>query len=593
TNLSPHMPHSSPQSIQMTSAGWSPAGQYFYPHQYPVPVASFPVVTTTSRSPIIPPPTTRKAIAIIDPATGTAVNTSPMSLTSHPHPQHQKEEKHFDFKVPAVSKPVVIVDPAIRDRELREKKEREEAEQEAKRKEEEEAAEKARKAKEEEEERERLAKEEEQKRLQKEAEEAEEAEKERLEKERLENERLAAAAAAAAAEAVERQRQEEEALRKIEEENESRRVINELEADRKRQEEKKKQAKIIQDPSTIEYPPGIKAPAASPEGTQRHVYSIDFLLQFQQICLDTDEEVSNIIQRELSESNTAGSNRLGMGSSMRQPSDRGKNPPRTPGGTNLSPDTMFKMGSRDGRMEMGKFNMGRPLTARNNSQYMERQGSMGRGGSMMSRGGGRGGGSGGMKIIRNPPQQQPMNGSSFEPVTPLEKSENRWVPSVIASSAAQPPAEGELMSQEYIVRKVNALLNKLTLEKFDTITPQIFEYARQSAKEDDGRSLHTVMQLVFEKACDEPAFANMWARLCHYMYNSMTDDIKDVTLLNEQKKPSSGVLLFRKYLFNRCQQEFEKGWKVNMPEVDETDGVLSDEYYAAVKAKRQGLGLIQ
>ncbi|RCH83080.1 hypothetical protein CU098_001689, partial [Rhizopus stolonifer] len=368
-------------------------------------------------------------------------------------------------------------------------------------------------------------------------------------------------------------KQEEEMRRKAEEERESRRVISELEAEKKRHEDKKK-IKMIQDPSTIQYPPGITPPAVS---TEKHVYSIDFLLQFQQICLDTNEEVSAVIMKELLEGSVGPS----RNNAVRQSSDRGKGP-RTP--------DMYKMTSRDGRMEMGKFNMGRPLTTRNNSaQYMERQGSMGRG-NMMNRGGSRGGGSSGMKIIRNPLQQS-NSGPALEPVAPLEKSENRWVPSIGHHTPSS--AENELMSQEYITRKVNGLLNKLTLEKFDTIAPQIFDYVRQSAKEEDGQSLHTVMQLVFEKACDEPAFANMWARLCSYMYNSMTDDIRDTSLLDENQKPSSGVLLFRKYLFNRCQQEFEKGWKVNMPEVDEIDGIMTDEYYAAVKAKRQGLGLIQ
>jgi translation initiation factor 4G len=173
-------------------------------------------------------------------------------------------------------------------------------------------------------------------------------------------------------------------------------------------------------------------------------------------------------------------------------------------------------------------------------------------------------------------------------VVPLERSENRWTPAKIAA----PAGEEEIMSQEYIIRKVNALLNKLTVDKFDSIAAQIFDYARQSEKEDDGCSLRTVMKLTFEKACDEPNFVSMWARLCRSMYDAMTEKIRDVGILNEKKEPVSGVLLFRKYLFNRCQAEFEKGWKVNMPESEEAENLLSDEYYIAAKAKRQGLGLI-
>ncbi|KAF1805606.1 hypothetical protein FB192DRAFT_1274656 [Mucor lusitanicus] len=626
TNISPHIPHSSPQqNIQMTAASWSPAGQYFYP-QYPVSVPSYNVPTTATRPPIIPPPT-RKRIAIIDPNTGVALNTSPMNLTSSStspshqhHPSPHKEEKHPDFvKPPHTSKAVSIVDPAIRDRELREKREREEAEQEALKKAEEEKKEAERKAAEE---KERLEKERlEAERLEAERIKEEERKKEadRLEAERLEKERqqeaerkeaervrLAEEASAIATAALEKKKQEEELRRKAEEEKESKRVISELEAEKKRQEEvsaqkvgrvpskleipanpltqsptsspihsdsrKQQQAvKMIDDFSAVHYPAGIKPPGV--QDSKKHVYSIDFLLQFQQLCLDTNEDLSAINFKEIDTHARSGS--------MRQPSDR---------------DNMFRMNSRDGRMEMGKFNMGRPLTGRNNSSHMERQGSHGggggRGGGSMR--GGRGGNSG-MKVIRNPAilnQQQGAPTIPMEQVAPLEKTENRWVPTV-GSQLAQPPAEGELMSQEYITRKVNALLNKLTVEKFDSISTQIFEYARQSAKENDGRSLRTVMKLTFEKACDEPAFASMWARLCRSMYDAMTDDIKDTSILDENNKPSSGVLLFRKYLFNRCQVEFEKGWKVNMPEVDEVDGMMTEEYYAAAKAKRQGLGLIQ
>jgi translation initiation factor 4G len=59
----------------------------------------------------------------------------------------------------------------------------------------------------------------------------------------------------------------------------------------------------------------------------------------------------------------------------------------------------------------------------------------------------------------------------------------------------------------------------------------------------------------------------------------------------------TGGSLFRKYLLNRCQEEFERGWKVNLPPKPEgvTDEIamLSDEYYIAAAAKRRGLGLVK
>ncbi|KAG2236616.1 hypothetical protein INT48_000171 [Thamnidium elegans] len=603
-----------------------PTNQYYY-SQYPVSVPPYNVMPT-NRSPIIPPPAPRKVIAIINPLTGNALNTNPMSLTTSIPTilSVSKHEEKLDFKVPAphVSKAVDIVDPAIRNREIREQKEREEAEQEALRKAEEEKKEAERKELERIE-NERLAEIEKQRieterRLQAEQEAIERAEKEakRIEEEakkKLEEEALKKA------EEESRKRVEEEARRKEEGEKELKRVIEELEAKKRREEQDriiaaevasqnvgrvpsppipvKSVMKIIDDPSTIQYPPGIQAPPAV-TSVGKLAYSIEFLLQFQQICLDTEEDLSAIV-KELSDV-SRGNNNTGM----RQPSDRGRgtrtpNAPGVPINNNNSNqnmgDPMFRMGSRDGRMEMGKFNMGRPLTGRggSNNNHMERQGS--RGGGIGNRGG-RGGGGSGMKITRNPPQGQGAPTIPFEQVVPLEKSENRWVPTVQSATtttgtAAAANAEDELLPREIIIRKVNALLNKLTVEKFDSIAAQIFVYAKQSAREDDGKSIRTVIKLTFEKACDEPAFATMWAQLCRSMYDAMTDDIRDTSILNEAGQPSSGVLLFRKYLFNRCQVEFEKGWKVNMPEVTEVDGTMTEEYYIAAKAKRQGLGLIQ
>lgn len=94
--------------------------------------------------------------------------------------------------------------------------------------------------------------------------------------------------------------------------------------------------------------------------------------------------------------------------------------------------------------------------------------------------------------------------------------------------------------------------------------------------------------------------------------------------------PPAGGSLFRKYLLNRCQEDYEKGWserqrtanaaasqaeedraKLESNEASKADAekaaesgqstkaepkeaeILSDEYYAAQKAKRRGLGLVR
>ena len=93
--------------------------------------------------------------------------------------------------------------------------------------------------------------------------------------------------------------------------------------------------------------------------------------------------------------------------------------------------------------------------------------------------------------------------------------------------------------------------------------------------------------------------------------------VRDDGFKNSEGKPITGGQLFRKYLLNRCQEDFERGWvakevtaaaaatkaledeaakaaNVKTKEGGTEEIVLySDEYYAAQKVKRQGHGLIK
>lgn len=125
--------------------------------------------------------------------------------------------------------------------------------------------------------------------------------------------------------------------------------------------------------------------------------------------------------------------------------------------------------------------------------------------------------------------------------------------------------------------------------------PIFSEIAAQSKDETDGRTLRQVIQLTFEKACDEAHWAAMYAQFAHKMLNTMSQEIKDEGIKDKTGNPVVGGALFRKYLLNRCQEEFERGWEVNLPQKPEgeVEVMLSDEYYIAAAAKRKGLGLIQ
>ena len=201
----------------------------------------------------------------------------------------------------------------------------------------------------------------------------------------------------------------------------------------------------------------------------------------------------------------------------------------------------------------------------------------------------------------------------LEPVTPLERSENRWVPEVLGGghtvTSEAPPAAANAPAVE---RKVKALLNKLTMEKFEKLSDQILAWANKSEDEKDGATLILVIKLIFEKATDEAAWSEMYARLCRKMMEQISPNVQDDSVKNSQGQPIVGGQLFRKYLLNRCQEDFQRGWAVKEStaaaaagkaaddmaqkaahEGSEETILYSDEYYAAEKAKRRGLGLVK
>ncbi|KAF8271193.1 armadillo-type protein [Lactarius quietus] len=170
-------------------------------------------------------------------------------------------------------------------------------------------------------------------------------------------------------------------------------------------------------------------------------------------------------------------------------------------------------------------------------------------------------------------------------------------------------------SPDVVERTVKALLNELTMERFDSISDQIIAWANKSEEEKDGRTLIQVTRLIFERATDDATISELCARLCRKMMERISPRVQDDGIKNFQGKPFAGSNLFRKYLLNRCQEDFELGWVAKeataaaaaskaaadlaIKEANEkTKGgeeseLYSDEYYAAAKAKRRGLGLIR
>lgn len=173
------------------------------------------------------------------------------------------------------------------------------------------------------------------------------------------------------------------------------------------------------------------------------------------------------------------------------------------------------------------------------------------------------------------------------PVKPIEISSSGWKPRSVGQAARADATPDGHMAPDEVQRKVKALLNKMTPSNFHRIVDQILEIAAQSKNETDGRTLRQVIQLTFEKATDEAHWAKTYADFCKKMLTFMSSDIKDESIKDKHGNVVTGGALFRKYLLNRCQEEFERGWK------PEEAAIMSDAYYAAETVKRRGIGLVK
>ncbi|KAI0036139.1 armadillo-type protein [Vararia minispora EC-137] len=402
-------------------------------------------------------------------------------------------------------------------------------------------------------------------------------------------------------------------------------------------------ARIIDDLGSVTYPEGIKSP--KPElnvnaAKGKFRYDRDFLMQFMSVCKEKPDNLPALDAIGLEPSDqTFGIVRGGSGrsrvSSLQAPSgNRG-----TGIGLGFSPSTLGKASTSG--FQMGNFSTpvasklsseerfalsnsarsastnGMPAAVAGRPAAMARTSSQGgpndRRRTRSSRGHTRETARQG--TVSNHPSQAPTNmAPPLEPVVPLEQSENRWV-APTSKRGAGPDTD----SPEMVDRKVKALLNKLTMERFDSISDQIIAWANKSEKEKNGQTLIQVIRLVFEKATDEATFSEMYARLCRKMMEQISTKVQDDGILNGEGKPFAGGQLFRKYLLNRCQEDFERGWNQKettaaaaavkatedqavkeAAEKDKESGkdtneveLYSDEYYAAAKAKRRGLGLIR
>lgn len=422
-------------------------------------------------------------------------------------------------------------------------------------------------------------------------------------------------------------------------------------------------ARSIHDLPAVSYPDSVKAsrPELNAEAQPgKYRYDREFLLQFMAVCTEKPESLPNLEAIGMVDSES-GNQRGNFGSGSRRSSQMG--PPAVPsrqgsmsGGFGSRSTSGGGVGGAFGGMgNFGQAPLGssearfaQSLGRSASGAFPSRPGSMSRTSSqsgMITPGGnfvpagGRTTSSRGGKRRQDDSQGgsrrrdggdgrdggKHVSGDGFENATLAPRSETGWAPAVAGGAAPSDPN-----SPEMVQRKVKALLNKLTLERFESISNQILEWADKSVEETDGRILRQVIALIFEKATDEANWSEMYARLCRKLMEKVSANVKDETVKGQDGNPVAGGALFRKYLLNRCQEDYEAGWKAkeasaaaaaasaasDAAKKDANDAaekdakenaeagkssssapkeaeLLSDEYYAAQKAKRRGLGLVR
>uniref|UniRef100_A0A8C5EKQ3 MIF4G domain-containing protein n=1 Tax=Gouania willdenowi TaxID=441366 RepID=A0A8C5EKQ3_GOUWI len=124
-------------------------------------------------------------------------------------------------------------------------------------------------------------------------------------------------------------------------------------------------------------------------------------------------------------------------------------------------------------------------------------------------------------------------------------------PSLPTSSQPKKLEERDSEQTKDLLKQFRSILNKLTPQKFEKLMTQV-----QMMAIDTEERLKDVIDLTFEKAIFEPAFSEIYAKMCSFLNG-----------LKVQRKENPGCQAdFPTLLLNRCQKEFEKDKHTNEEE---------------------------
>jgi hypothetical protein len=144
------------------------------------------------------------------------------------------------------------------------------------------------------------------------------------------------------------------------------------------------------------------------------------------------------------------------------------------------------------------------------------------------------------------------------------------VPAVLTNRAAdawQRLGERVVAEDQKLLRDIKGMLNKLTVEKFDTISDKMLGLGIVSKALMPG-----TIDLIFDKAVEEPKFSSMYARLCLKIVKHEHEEAarraaqappavdSDASSVMTAGSATGGLKIesaFRKYVVSKCQVEYE------------------------------------
>mmetsp|Transcript_147129 Transcript_147129/g.274030 ORF Transcript_147129/g.274030 Transcript_147129/m.274030 type:complete len:788 (+) Transcript_147129:72-2435(+) len=138
------------------------------------------------------------------------------------------------------------------------------------------------------------------------------------------------------------------------------------------------------------------------------------------------------------------------------------------------------------------------------------------------------------KLQDDTPKDEPQGSLSKRG---LQVSPKSWAAALRARR--EKAEQGSEESHEEIVRKMKSILNKLTIEKFPTLSKQLISCGIRSHSH-----LEALIHEICEKATFQHHFVNMYADLC--------------SVLQAHFANSDKTMNFKKILLNACQASFEK-----------------------------------